>query len=389
MAVLCPVLVGRAAELSALVAALDRAREGTGAVAFLLGEPGIGKSRLAREVTARALDEGMVVLRGRAVPGGSNVALRPLAEALLPSADLITSGRRALDRWLPALAGMVPGIDDAGVDRSPAVRGEALVRVLTELARGRGGLLVLEDLHWADPDTLAAVEHLTDNLERAPVLALVTIRVEDPNPGRDLARAVASRRTASVLELVPLNEAQASAMVYECTGGAGDVDVARIVDAADGVPFLVEELLASPGVPRTFAETVERRLALLSTFGPFGPRERGHLGRAFRLASSSARPPGSTTPSLPTRSSRRWMPSSLTIEGDGFRFRHALTREAVLDSVLPPRRAWFAASALAALDRFYPTLRADQRELAASARRSEPTSPSGPVRCSLRSGPTR
>src|SRR5439155_22807079 len=131
---------------------------------------------------------------------GTNVAFRPLAEALSPFAGTLTSAGAALEPWLPALAGIVPGLGRPVADGNEAGRGEALVRALAVLTDERGGVLVLEDLHWADPDTLALVEHLTDNLERARVLCLVTVRSDEPSGGRDLARAVASRRSAPVLE---------------------------------------------------------------------------------------------------------------------------------------------------------------------------------------------
>src|SRR4051812_4679158 len=261
---LCPVVVGRARELEALRRALVEARSGRGSVAVLVGEAGIGKSRLARELVADATGTGMVVLRGRAVPAGTRVAFRPLAEALGPFVGELTSAGAALEPWIPALAGVVPGLGRPPADGVEAGRGEALMRALAVLTDKRGGVLVLEDLHWADPDTLALVDHLTDNLERARVLCVVTVRSEEASGGRDLARAVASRRSAPVLELGRLNDAQAAAMVHACTGGAAPVEVQRIIDAADGVPFLVEELLASPGVPQTFVETVQRRLEPLT-----------------------------------------------------------------------------------------------------------------------------
>jgi predicted ATPase len=78
----CPVLVGRAAELEVLAAGLEAAWEGRGAVAFVVGEAGIGKSRLVHELAALAARKGVRVLRGRAVPGSGGTAFRPLAEAL-------------------------------------------------------------------------------------------------------------------------------------------------------------------------------------------------------------------------------------------------------------------------------------------------------------------
>jgi DNA-binding CsgD family transcriptional regulator/tetratricopeptide (TPR) repeat protein len=368
---LCPIVVGRAHELEALRRALVEARDGRGSVALLVGEAGIGKSRLARELVADATAAGMVVLRGRAVPGGTNIAFRPLADALGPFVGDLTSAGPALEPWIPALSGVVPGLGRPPADGVETGRSEALVRALAALADGRGGMLVLEDLHWADPDTLALVEHLTDNLERAPVLCVVTVRSDEPSGGLDLARAVASRRSAPVFELDRLNDAQAAAMVHACTGGTGTVDVPRVIEAADGVPFLVEELLASPGMPQTFAETVHRRLeplaattrAVLASAATFGRHFDWHL-----LAAATALDGATVADALEQAVGAQL----LAVEGDGFRFRHALTRDAVLDSVLPPRRPAIATAALAALDAAHPELRGQERELAAAlAERAE------------------
>src|SRR5690348_13871727 len=80
---LCPALVGREDDLRALVDTLDAAGASAGSVALIVGEAGIGKSRLAREVMHRARERGFAVLSGRAVESGSPTPFRPLTEALL------------------------------------------------------------------------------------------------------------------------------------------------------------------------------------------------------------------------------------------------------------------------------------------------------------------
>jgi AAA ATPase domain len=92
--VLCPVVVGRDAELAALTDHLDAAVAGHGRLVLLVGEAGVGKSRLAREVAARAADRGLPVLSGRAVPGAA-LPFRPLSEALLARAGACRRARRS------------------------------------------------------------------------------------------------------------------------------------------------------------------------------------------------------------------------------------------------------------------------------------------------------
>jgi predicted ATPase len=261
----CPVLVGRAAEMDALVAAFERARAGRGEVVYLTGEAGIGKSRLAHELVVVAEDAGARVLRGRAVPGSGAAAFRPLTEALAP---LVVSAEPTgeLAPWLHALAAIVPTVSvrTRVADVTAPVRGEAVIRLLASACAPSGALVVLEDLHWADPETVAVVEHLTDNLGRAPVLCVVTVRDDERGAARELVRRVAAARSALVLPLGRLNDAQVGAMVYSCAGGSDPGAIARIVSVAEGVPFLIEEMLVSPGLPASFAATVESRLAALS-----------------------------------------------------------------------------------------------------------------------------
>jgi DNA-binding CsgD family transcriptional regulator/tetratricopeptide (TPR) repeat protein len=359
----CPVLVGRSAERDALVAALDAARAGHGAMVFVVGEAGIGKSRLVQEVAAAAVDRGVRVLRGRAVPGSGGSAFRPLAEALAP----VTAEVRAhehLAPWLPALGAILPTAATApGVEATSPIRGEAVVRLLAAICAERGGLLALEDLHWADPETVAIVEHLSDNLERAPVLCVVSVRDEE-SPARDVAHRVAARRTAKVVPLARLNEAQTAAMVHSCTGRSDTEAVARAVALAEGVPFLIEEMLLSPGLPATFAEGVEARLADLTDRDRHVLVTAAAFGRHFdwRLLAQAA---GVAARDVVDTLDRATATQLLAVEGDGFRFRHALTAEAVFQSAIPPRREAAAAAALAALDAAHPELPPELRELAA------------------------
>ncbi len=79
--VLCPVLVGRSAELAALTGLVAEATDGRGGLAVLVGEAGVGKSRLVREAAGIAADRGLLILAGRSVPEASPLPFRPLSEA--------------------------------------------------------------------------------------------------------------------------------------------------------------------------------------------------------------------------------------------------------------------------------------------------------------------
>ena len=153
-ALLCPTIIGRYRELRAINDALVDVQEGRGRAIFLLGEAGIGKSRLAREAAAAAEAHSMTVLLGRAVQAPSPVPYRPLAEALCtavrsggpPDAPELAPFRTALGRLVPEWRDeRVEGADDsvfgggAGVDRQRHARtGKELIAkaiLLAEIGR--------------------------------------------------------------------------------------------------------------------------------------------------------------------------------------------------------------------------------------------------------------
>lgn len=357
-------LVGRAHEVDTMAHALDDAVAGRGGVVFVAGEAGIGKSRLVGEVMSLAEERGVRVLRGRAVPGSSAAAFRPLTEALAPAAtELDASGDLA--PWLPALGAIVPTIAAGDpVDATPPLRGEAVLRLLASLCDPGGGLLVLEDLHWSDPETVAVIEHLADHLSRAPVLCVVTMRSEEDGAAHDLLARVRSRRSSQVLQLERLNDAQVSAMVFSCAGGSDSSAIERVVSLAEGVPFLVEEMLVAPGLPASFADGVRARLAELSEEDRRVLVAAAAFGRHFDwrlLPAASALDEAAVVDAL----DRGVATQLLAVDGGGFRFRHALTAEAVFESVTPPRREASAAAALAALDQAYDEVPSDLQAVAA------------------------
>ena len=109
----CPVLVGRAGEMARLRDAVDAAPHGHGGVVLVVGEAGIGKSRLVQEVAALARERGMAMLRGRCVPGSESTAFSPLVEAFAAVPTTIVESDD-LRPWSPALAGILPTAAQSG-----------------------------------------------------------------------------------------------------------------------------------------------------------------------------------------------------------------------------------------------------------------------------------
>jgi predicted ATPase len=394
--VLCPVVVGRDREISTLVELVEgAARERRGGAMFLLGEAGVGKSRLAHVGREAAEDRGCRVLWGRAVAAGSPVPYRPLAEALHSALrDGGPPDTAELRPFRSALGHLVPewSVDEGHRDDTVVTRGEAVLRLLRVLGRDEGCLLVLEDLHWADADTLAVVEYLTDNLAPEPVAIIATLRPEQGD-ALALAHALRARHVATVVTVEPLGDELVSGMAEACLGGPTPTDVEELLRAhADGLPFLVEELLAAlvdtavlarsgegwelrrapePAVPMTFLQTVRQRLDALDPDHRRVLEAAAVLGRNFDwslLPAVTGLDQRRVVDALHAAVTAQLVAEAAETPGQ-FRFRHALTREAVLDSLLSAERQLTARVALAAVQEAHPDLPGEWCELAADLAR--------------------
>ena len=360
----CPVVAGRDGEQAAIGTRLGAARAGMGGVVVVEGEAGIGKSRLAGDAAEQAARLGMRTLWGRAAPG-SALAFRPLAEALLSSqrSAPATTGDSALAPYRAALGRLVPEWRDptAVGEESLVVVAEAVVRVVGGLAAEAGLLLVLEDLHWSDPETLTVLEYLVDNLSGVPACLLVTLRPLPPDAS-GLFRRLAGRGAVTHLDLLRLPPEVVASMTAACLGVRLDEvpdEVLQLMAASSGgLPLVVEDLLAaavaSGGLlrhdggwraelldglrPQRFAQTVDERLALLSPVERAVVDAAAVLGRSFAwellgpaLDLSEAEVEGALRAATGLQ--------LVAAEPSGFRFRHALIREVVLDGLLPPVRS--------------------------------------------------
>jgi DNA-binding CsgD family transcriptional regulator len=376
--ILCPVLVGREAELGVLTAALDKAESGAGGVVFLAGEAGVGKSRLARELSALAASRGFAVLTGRAAESAVPVPFRPVAEALMRAArGGLTADAPQLADYRPALGSLVPEwkrTGDGSAEISGIIVGEGMLRLLTLPGRA-GALLLLEDLQWADPETSTVVEYLADSLADSRVLCLATVRDDEPSAGLDAVRSMVSRRAAAVIDVPRLGEQATRRMAAAC------LDTAEIPDAlsgllldCDGLPFAVEEMLAAAAagsvatsVPDSIAGSVRNRLAALGPAVSNVLASAAVLGRQFDPA---LLPPVARTAEAIVLEALDQAWQAMLIEpaepgGWMLRFRHSLTRRVILDDLLPADRAERSARAAAAVEAAHAGLPGDWCELAA------------------------
>jgi DNA-binding CsgD family transcriptional regulator len=329
------------------------------------------------------------VLQGRAVPGSAPVAYRALSEALggAVRAGIVDPAAPALRSMSPVLSHLIP---DLAADGAPTASvlgvAEGVRRFLVEAGQRTAGLLLLEDLHWADPDTLAVVEFLADNIQTEPVLCVATLRDREWSPARDLVGRLHDRRATRTVRLARLERADVDRMVASCLGAEpDDPELASLAARAEGLPFLVEELLAAAVhagalvndesgwtlvgssdrvMPLTFADSVRRRLVDLGE-GRSVIAAAAVLGRRFDwqlIPAIAALPEDAVTSALRAAVERQLV----SVDDDGlFAFRHALTRDAVLAELLPPERASRCRAALVAVQQAHPALPGGWCEMAA------------------------
>ncbi len=386
---LSPVLVGRDAELRALVTALDAAETGAGRALFLTGDPGVGKSRLAAELSAIAAARGLTSYRGRAVQAASPTPFRPVTEALIQFGRGGSLAKAASEsEYRSVLAALVPELGRpanpgqrarANPEVNPLTVAEALLRVLA--LTGAGSILILEDLHWADPETLATVDYLADNLAGRQILLVATLRDDEPSAGLDIAISIRARRSGELVAVPRLSQRQVEEMAGACLDAdpRAAADASRMLALCDGLPFAVEEILAAAvasgelerrpdgwrvhdgirtGMPDSIVGSVQNRLAALEPQVAEVIVAAAVLGRQFDwtlLPAICGATEGQVIAALArARAVQLIEPHE---QGHGWlRFRHSLTRAAIISGLFPPDLVRRSAAAAAAVEATHPGL---------------------------------
>ena len=276
-------LVDRQLELDLLRQHIARVIEsGNGHAVLILGESGVGKSRLAVEAAAEARQRGMAVISVRCLGRGAEPLL-PLKEALASylgrTPDQI---RRTLARAAPALLDAVPfigaflaSIGEKLAEGSFSLRGvyEELSRILIKATSGNAGLfLLVDDLHAADPDTLYFLNYLFRKLRQVPVLAAATIQEEQLGDYPELADLMAEWSAAGhvTVTVVPLERAHVGEYVRMMSAAGEPADesiVDRLFRLTGGNPFFLREAVSlvtsSPGSPLAGDVVLPRADAIL------------------------------------------------------------------------------------------------------------------------------
>lgn len=375
-------LVSRDGELEVLAAIADALQAGQGGILVVTGEAGVGKSRLLRELQRR-LEGGtapVLWLEGRCASYAESVPYWPFREVLGdwlaagPEVDEAELGRRLGELFgavtpeiLPfarALIGRDPGPAVADLSSEALQRRifETVQELLERLAARNPVAVALDDLHWADPTSIQLVERLIPVSERTPVLLVLAARPEERHPSRTLLEMAKSSEAARELALDVLS-AGADGEFLARLVGAGTLPPSverRVLEAAEGNPFYLEELVRSlvdagalrgrengwafdQEVAVAIPETVEK--AIVARLDRLPPPSREVLdaacviGRRFDLALLDVVADATATPDAVEDLTRLGLIALERNEPElEYRFRHALIQEAAYRSLLRPRR---------------------------------------------------
>jgi len=380
--VVSPVLVGRDRELSRIKAAVDRTAIGEPGVVLVGGEAGVGKSRLIETALDGRTD--VRVLTGGCIElGGEGLPLVPLVDALRTLAR--TTAPAELDRFLgparPELGRLLPELTTP--EATPAPTGstaqlfELVLGVLGRIGTDRPLVLVVEDLHWADRSTLDLIAFLVRTLQALPVLLLLTYRsdeVDRRSPLRPLLSSWERARGIERIQLERFTRPEVAAQIGAILGAAADPAMVDLVfERSEGNPFFVEELLrtlregaSADELPPSLRDVLLARAERVSGPGQRLLRTAAVAGRWVPerlLAEVAAVPPAERYEAL-----REAVDASLLVvdgAGRGYAFRHALTRDAVYQDLLPGERVDLHTAYAEALDRD-PTLAGDDVSVSAT-----------------------
>jgi class 3 adenylate cyclase/predicted ATPase len=400
-------LIGREEEIALLMRRWERAKAGDGSVVMIVGEPGIGKSRIAQTLLEQVAEEPHMRLRFFCSPHHRNSALYPSIAQLEQAAGfrredtaetrldklvaVLALANKQLDEAIPLLADLLSiptGDRYPPLNFTPQKRKEKTLQVQVAQVEGlaaRQPLLMLwEDIHWSDPTTLESLDLLIDRAATLRVLIIITFRPEFTPPW-------IGRPQVTLLSLSRLPRRHRAEMIARVTGGKTlPTEIAdQIIERTDGVPLFIEELtksliesgsitdagdhysMAGPVFPLAIPTTLQASLlARLDRLAP--TREVAQiaaaLGRQFshELISAVAEMPQTRLEGALEQLMRaelvfrRGTPPDAT-----YTFKHALVQDAAYSTLLRPRRQQLHGRIATTLECQFSEIAAAQPELMA------------------------
>jgi hypothetical protein len=354
--------VGRRRELSELEAGLDDVRAGRGRLFFLTGEPGIGKTRLAEEIGRRAEAHGLSVAWGRCWETGGAPPFWPWIQAL-----------RTLGRARPAAAiqDVLAELEGSGasawrdvVERRFHVF-DAITMTLRKAAAKTPIAVVLDDLHWSDPSSLALLHFLSRQLSDAAICVLCTYRDRQARSSPELGELFNRlSREGTTLDLSRFEADDVRAFVEQRSRAPVEEDVlAAILATTEGLPLFVEEVVRALAtktgaagklaVPESVRDAIRARLLgldpktreILTCAAVLGREVDAHTLAAMQRAATGDT---STVPSA----LREAVAAGVVVETEPgvYAFAHGLVRDALFGELADDARWKLHARAAACLD---------------------------------------
>jgi len=397
-------LVGRTHELQMLLECWHRARAGTGNCSVIVGEAGIGKSRLVSELLGGIANEEHTLIEVRCSPDTQDYALFPIVElveqtfgferngdpklqvarleALLASCGLDLQETMPLFLDLCSLPVTSPyAAPDVSAKKQLDLTFDAIFALLCAMAEQRPLLLLIEDLHWADPSTIEVLTRLVREAPSAPICVVMTARPELSLPFA----------AVGVLQLQRLSPSEVQTMVADLVDreGIAQAAVGEVVKRADGIPLFVEELtrtmietgvlekrdgqyeialpLSDVAMPSTLRALLSARLDRLGSAKETA-QIAAALGREFSidvLASVSSSPPDVVEQDLKTLAAAGLCARGHRLANRLGTFRHALVRDAAYDSLARPAKQNVHARIATVLEERFPDLTRSRPDLLA------------------------
>lgn len=371
--VLSPILVGRDAELSTLEDALLSALRGDGGVVIVGGEAGMGKTRLVNALATRARRLGCTVIAGGCSEAELALPYLPFLEAIgnyLPPAD-VTAMRERLGTAAEELAQLFPQFGRPAPSSGESPQGkmrlfESILMLLRDAASRRALLVILEDLQWADPATRELLDYATRRLRSTNVLVVATYRTDEMHRKHALLPTIQGWRRNGQVEMVELGALpsdQVAEMVCAIFEEQSITDEFRdfLRERSEGNPFVLEEMLRDAldrgdifrtedgwdrktlseiRIPPTVRDAILQRLERLGHDDVGILAAASVMGRSFDLASLGevARADDAVVLAALEASVTAQLIEPEDRESGRYRFRHALTREAIYEDLVVPRR---------------------------------------------------
>jgi class 3 adenylate cyclase/tetratricopeptide (TPR) repeat protein len=370
-------IVGRDDEMQRAAGAVEAVAAGSGRLLLLSGEPGVGKTRLAQEVTRLVYDRSFIIAVGRCYEPYRAVPFYPFLDAIRTVYGAVppTLRQAVAARW-PQLGRLMP---DQALPAPPPTSSAheeqqrtywAVTSFLQAAAEWRPLSILLDDLHWADSPSLELLQHLTEHTRESRILLLGTYRDTDIDRSHPLARVMLDltrERLADRLHIARLDAAETASLVADALGGAPvSEELASLVFRhTGGNAFFAEELarsLAERGdlsatqvddlqIPETVRSVIAERVSRLSEDDQEMVIATSVLGQTFSFDDALA-VTGKVEDVLDTALTAAVALGMVREMGDDrYMFNHTLTQASLYTQLSPRRRRRLHRAAAEALDR--------------------------------------